>query len=46
MSSLINIINVVNTILNTPRIGWLQRGVPQAIARVLEIMYYSLAISR
>ncbi|WP_446751776.1 HD domain-containing protein [Vulcanisaeta sp. JCM 16161] len=32
MSSLINIINVVNTILNTPRIGWLQRGVPQAIA--------------
>ncbi|WP_054842605.1 HD family hydrolase [Vulcanisaeta distributa] len=32
MSSLIGVVNVVNTILNTPRIGWLQRGVPQAIA--------------
>ena len=30
--SLVDIVNIVNTILNTPRIGWIQRGVPQAIA--------------
>ncbi|ADN51822.1 metal dependent phosphohydrolase [Vulcanisaeta distributa DSM 14429] len=32
VSSLIDVVNIANTILNTPRIGWIQRGVPQAIA--------------
>ena len=32
VSSLTDVVNIVNTILNTPRIGWIQRGVPQSIA--------------
>ena len=32
VSSLIDIANIANTILNMPRIGWIQRGIPQAIA--------------
>ncbi len=51
MSSLISIASIVNTILNTPRIGWIQRGVPQAIAEsvgdhVLLTSYLAMILCR
>ncbi len=30
--SIVNILDIVDTLLNIPRIGWLQRGVPRAVA--------------
>ncbi|MGC8606272.1 MAG: HD domain-containing protein [Vulcanisaeta sp.] len=49
MSSLINAVSIVDTILNTPRIGWIQRGIPQVIAEsvgdhVLLTSYITLII--
>ena len=49
MSSLINVVSIVDTILNTPRIGWVQRGIPQVIAEsvgdhVLLTSYITLII--